>query len=666
MQYFIGSIGQPGEGYDNENFDRCIKYNGHFMHNDTKMKGVFDKVSVGSIFILKFNNNRIAYGEVKSKRKQDKSAFGEWNFIVFVNKWYFYDEINKKNGVNNYGVSYATIQGGGQMATIKEVTPQYGSTKVREINDNNELYNRIQNIAFNTIETNENELYKSNSIINNNIDSKIEKVELHTKTLGQIFQINQNDAIENCLEFPLSIPDYQRAYEWKTDHVRNLFNDTFDASQKKSSYLMGTLILHKTENTDENISKLEIVDGQQRLITLTILVYCMGAIDDKFHLLNSTFDNVKSIFYIQNTKKELQSLLNGKPEEQKVKYLDFLISKLQFSVLIISGNNALDKAYTFFDSLNSKGIGLSDFNLLKAHHLMFIPEEQVSLARKHNDYWQNKDSNHQRLFSTILRRIRMWSRGMDRDSKSVRNDFYEFISTVEPSELEQDEHFFNRYMQPNAFRSWYRENDKIIVNLKTPQDDSELLLPMEIPQTIEGGDSFFLYAKRYHGLYEMLFAKDENNKSTAIQFVSDLSKAIVNDYLRMAFEAATLLFYDKFGEKRLIEVATYIELIISEKRFDWGGSRPSPIRIEGVLTYIKNKNIIPIILNSTITSHVISQMNGKIAIEPRIHRDSPTMKKYWNQINNFYQRNIAKIKNPQLLETVYLIYNSELKGETTK
>lgn len=304
--------------------------------------------------------------------------------------------------------------------------------------------------AYKPILNNEKELFDAFLEIRNNIEPIIEEfekqqfkenenaqqkniVELHTKTLGQIFQINQNKYIENHLEFPLSIPDYQRAYEWRTDHVKNLFNDTFDASQKKSSYLMGTLILHKTENA------LEIVDGQQRLITLTILVYCMGAIDDKFPLLNSKFDNVKSTFYIQNTKKELQSLLNGKSDEKKIAFLDFLISKLQFSVLSISGDNALDKAYTFFDSLNSKGKGLSDFDLLKAHHLMFIPEEQESLARKHNDYWQSNDNSHQRLFSTILRRIRMWSRGVDRDSKADRNDFYEFISTVEPSELEQDE-----------------------------------------------------------------------------------------------------------------------------------------------------------------------------------------------------------------------------------
>jgi len=504
-------------------------------------------------------------------------------------------------------------------------------------------------------------------------------VKLDNKTLGEIFQVklDDNNFIVKCeqesdifkpFDLPLSIPDYQRAYEWRTDHVRNLFNDTFDTSKKKSSYLLGTIILHKTKDN------FEIVDGQQRLITLTILLInlCLTNDEIKLQLLNSTFDNVKSFFYIKNTNTQFQTLLNGKSAEQKKQFLNFLINKVRFSILTVSGTNALDQAYTFFDSLNSKGKGLSDFDLLKAHHLMFIPEEQESLARQHNDYWQSKDYKHQKLFSSILRRIRMWSRGMERDTKAERNNFYEFISAVEPNELEQNEHLFNRYMQPGIFRSWCRENDQIVLNMKTPQNNTELSLPMEIPQTIEGGDSFFLYAKRYHGLYAMLFERNDDNKSTSLQYASNLSNSISNDYLKMAFEAVVLLYYDKFGEQRLIEIATCAELIISERRFTWSNSRPSPIRIEGTLSDIKIKNLIPIILNSTVSSHVISQLNIKInttnrsSINPNTKNISPTVKNYMEKISMFYNQNKSKIKNSLLLEKVDIIYNSNEKGDQDK
>jgi hypothetical protein len=72
----------------------------------------------------------------------------------------------------------------------------------------------------------------------------------------------------------------------------------------------------------------------------------------------------------------------------------------------------------------------------------------------------------------------MWSRGQERDGKADKNDFYEFISAVEPNELEQKEHLFNRYKQPNVFRSWHRENDLVVLNMKYPQQNMESLLPM--------------------------------------------------------------------------------------------------------------------------------------------------------------------------------------------
>ena len=292
-------------------------------------------------------------------------------------------------------------------------------------------------------------------------------------------------------EFPLSIPEYQRAYEWNSYHVKNLLNDTYSVCKKDKPYLLGTIILH--ENIINNQDKCDIIDGQQRLITLSILMHCLGA-NLNLPLIEAKFNNIKSFYFIKNTKNEIESFLKNKKDKEQ--YKQFILNKLLFSVLIISGPNAIDQAYTFFDSGNSKGKSLSDFDLLKAHHLMYIPEELEQLARKHNDFWQNKNELHHVLFSSILRRIRMWSRGMDRDNTSDRNNFYEFISTVEPNEIEQNEHLFNRYMQPNVFRSWHRENDEVVLNMKYPIQNSESLIPIEIPQTIEGGDSFFFICEK--------------------------------------------------------------------------------------------------------------------------------------------------------------------------
>jgi uncharacterized protein with ParB-like and HNH nuclease domain len=309
------------------------------------------------------------------------------------------------------------------------------------------------------------------------ITNDINEPVLLTKTLNKLFDS----------EFLLSIPEYQRAYEWESYHVKSLLEDTISGYKKDKPYLMGTIILHKNET--ENSFSHDIVDGQQRLITLSILIHCLDA-NESPPLLKAKFNNIKSFYFIKNTQLEINSYIQNKVDFNM--YKTYLREKLEFSVLIISGRNAIDLAYTFFDSANSKGKSLTDFDLLKAHHLMYIPYDLEQLARNHNDFWQSNDERHQELFSSILRRIRMWSRGMERDNHADRHNFYEFISTVEPSEVEQNEHLFNRYMQPNMFRSWHREKDEVVLNMKCrKQDNNESLIPFEIPQTIEGGRFIF-------------------------------------------------------------------------------------------------------------------------------------------------------------------------------
>jgi DNA polymerase III delta prime subunit len=164
-RFFIASVGQPGEGYDEDNLNRCIKYNCHAMHQDTTQKGVFDKVSGHSICFLKFKDNLIAYGEVEQISTEPDTLLGDWNWIIKVNEWLFFDKNGKRNGVSNYGVSWQRLAGS-QMATVKEITQEYGLKKMREIDNGSDLYKKITN-EINTKNTMDNlvNLLKSNKNI---------------------------------------------------------------------------------------------------------------------------------------------------------------------------------------------------------------------------------------------------------------------------------------------------------------------------------------------------------------------------------------------------------------------------------------------------------------------------------------------------------------------
>lgn len=80
-----------------------------------------------------------------------------------------------------------------------------------------------------------------------------------------IEEINVNDIFsENYI-----IPIYQRKYAWTDKEIEQLLEDIVNISENKKYYL-GTLIVN------ENNGKYEVIDGQQRLITLYLLMLCLG------------------------------------------------------------------------------------------------------------------------------------------------------------------------------------------------------------------------------------------------------------------------------------------------------------------------------------------------------------------------------------------------------
>ncbi|MDM2724741.1 DUF262 domain-containing protein [Citrobacter sp. Cy234] len=72
------------------------------------------------------------------------------------------------------------------------------------------------------------------------------------------------------LEQRLAIPSYQRPYKWQQKHVNQLIDDVL-THQNKQSYRLGTVVLLRDKLKPAYEGELDIVDGQQRLLTLTLL-----------------------------------------------------------------------------------------------------------------------------------------------------------------------------------------------------------------------------------------------------------------------------------------------------------------------------------------------------------------------------------------------------------
>lgn len=77
-------------------------------------------------------------------------------------------------------------------------------------------------------------------------------------------------------EFDYVIPPYQRPYAWTRDQAGELFDDLYDFFEKEreDSYFLGSIVLIK----DEGKPLAEVIDGQQRLTTLTILLAALTSL----------------------------------------------------------------------------------------------------------------------------------------------------------------------------------------------------------------------------------------------------------------------------------------------------------------------------------------------------------------------------------------------------
>ena len=112
-------------------------------------------------------------------------------------------------------------------------------------------------------------------------------------------------------------------------------------------------------------------------------------------LLAQKFSTEDAQHHVANTNYVLDKLLERNIGEETI-LLDKLINKLSFHVLMLN-NEDLDLAYTFFSNQNSKGVPLSDYDLLKAHHLRYVSsneDQSEHLAKRWNTLSSERSDGH--------------------------------------------------------------------------------------------------------------------------------------------------------------------------------------------------------------------------------------------------------------------------------
>lgn len=341
----------------------------------------------------------------------------------------------------------------------------------------------------------------------------------------------------NCIpNVNLKVPDYQRPYKWTAKNAIQLLDDIITAkNENKETYRVGTLILHH-----ENNSVYNIVDGQQRTITFSLLLKALGATSIKF-LQESLSTNPNNKANIPNNYRILQRRIeNISNDKEKEDLLNYITEQCELIVVITED---ISEAFQFFDSQNARGKKLYPHDLLKAYHLREMRALEVAETEKVVKVWEDLPQNELSiLFSDYLYRIKEWTKGNKAQELNEHN-IYKFKG------INQTDNFPYAQFYKGGFAYAEMVNHSAMPFVSGMRN----LKSFQLDTPIVAGKPFFEYAKHY---FEIL--KDiQNNDKYIGYFINDneivktldlgkYKNGVGNRITRLLFDTAVLLYVDRF------------------------------------------------------------------------------------------------------------------------
>ena len=353
---------------------------------------------------------------------------------------------------------------------------------------------------------------------------------IYIRTLDDLLKKTTSDDGSQVVYNNIIIPEYQRPYKWQISNVNELYNDIKGFCKDGKKYRLGTIVLLAKDN------KYEIVDGQQRLVTLAML------------LMSSSEPEGLKDFLCTNTFRHSESQLNIRKnyEHIKVEKMEInptLFPLIEFVVVIINEKN-IDEAFQFFDSQNSRGKKLEAYDYLKAHHIHEMGDQMKDIDVENLKFWEECDKNKLKQTLDMLYRIMRWNK---------HESAWEL-------DKEHKELFYGVSEQTLAYPCYVGES--IIYNL---WKDGNCSYPYQINSIFVEGGMFFdvirYFATLYSRLIEQKFGSDKLKHTAEWEAVYTDYKGkwrTGDQYVRTLFFAMLMQYINKFGEAGLEEHFTKI------------------------------------------------------------------------------------------------------------
>ena len=246
------------------------------------------------------------------------------------------------------------------------------------------------------------------------------------------------------------IPVFQRDYRWETEQCDRFWRDIIAIArdEQRSGHFLGSVVYVSTEDSSAGFVRWQLIDGQQRMTTLTLLLAALrdhiqetewrspdgdpdAPISERIEhdFLINGYEETERRYKLKLRRydwKELQAILDKKEVPDNLadnnqsgriqENYQFFKQQLKDSdpaevyrgigrlVVVDLSVTASDNPQLIFESLNSTGVTLSQSDLIRNFVLMAVsPSEQDRLYR---DYWQPTEAlyrNSEKAFDTFVR-----------------------------------------------------------------------------------------------------------------------------------------------------------------------------------------------------------------------------------------------------------------------
>ena len=272
-------------------------------------------------------------------------------------------------------------------------------------------------------------------------------------------------------EFVYIIPPYQRPYAWTDEETNELFDDfyNFYSENNDENYFLGSIVLIKKEGSTRS----DVIDGQQRLTTLTILLSILAykLKDDEFYddlrefiiekgkptqgilakprlslrerdndffkkyVQEMRFDELKEVNTddIQYTEAQKNIKNNSLLLMQRIdeafssieeikKFVKFLVNQCY---LIVVSTTSEDSAFRIFSVMNNRGLSLLPSDIIKADLIGKINDDMEKEDYTHK--WEEIEVELTRDgFNDLFSQIRM-IKCKEKAKKSLQEEFNKFV-----------------------------------------------------------------------------------------------------------------------------------------------------------------------------------------------------------------------------------------------